>query len=355
MRRPPAPTPLIDLAAGRDQDDRAALRAAWRRIQSARVAGSTDLHVRELLFHVFARDRSGLGVQLSYTELARELETSPRTARDVVARASAEFGLLIVREQRYVSGGQAANRYAIAWDTVRAINTPGRTPAASTTGHPGQPTGVTPSPTLSAATPAPPDVPRQPPDVPRHPPDVTRRPPDLPRHPIEETPRSLPSHQPRISPPPPAASSATIDPTAASWPVVVSALTSLGMSRDGAAAATRTATDRGLTQADALDLVGRWQRLRAVNPAATVGWLHRWLTGQSKPPAADEAATRSKPSTNSTAEAIKLRRETLRARIVRSGRSTGTPEAIIDRRVAEALAAFDRDHTQPPTPNHPQP
>ena len=108
--------------------------------------------------------------------------------------------------------------------------------------------------------------------------------------------------------------------------------------------AIRTATDRGLTPADALDLVGRWQRLRAVNPAATVGWLHRWLMGQSPPPAAHETAPRSKASTTSTAEAIKLGRELRRSRIIREGRSTGTPEAIIDRLVAEALAAFDSKH-----------
>ena len=323
MTRRPPHQPLIEHAEGRDQDDRATLRACWRRIQATRRPGSTDLHVRELLFHVFARDRSGLGVQLTHAELAAELETTPRTARDVVDRAATEFRLLTVTQQRYITGGQSANRYAINWAEVKRINT-----------------GVTTAPTLADANPAPRDVTRHPPDAPRHPPDLLCHPPDAIRHPIEETPRSLPSILPKLSPPPPAT-----DTPAAGWPVVASVLRSMGMSTCGTSKAIESAQGRDLTPADALDLVARFRELRHRKPAATLGWLHRWLTGESPPPTAEEITPTAAPRPNrtlSSAEQLKLDRERIRARIVRRDRAAGLPEAVIDRRIAEALANFDR-------------
>jgi hypothetical protein len=341
MTRRPPHQPLIEHAEGRDQDDRATLRACWRRIQATRRPGSTDLHVRELLFHVFARDRSGLGVQLTHAELAAELETTPRTARDVVDRAATEFRLLTVTQQRYITGGQSANRYAINWAEVQRLNTGGTTTATQST------TGVTPAPTLADATPAPPDVTRHPPDLLCHPPDLLCHPPDLlchppdvTRHPIEETPRSLPSILPKLSPPPPAT-----DTPAAGWPVVASVLRSMGMSTCGTSKAIESAQGRDLTPADALDLVARFRDLRNRKPAATLGWLHRWLTGESPPPSAEEITPTAAPRPNrtlSSAEQLKLDRERIRARIVRRDRAAGIPEAVIDRRIAEALANFDR-------------
>lgn len=114
--------PLIELAEGADQDDRASLRAAWRVVRRELVRRTvTDLHVRELLFFVLAKDKSRLGVQLFIREIADELECSERTARSIIDRAATEFGLLMVVEQRYVHGGQTANRYSIDWAMVHSI------------------------------------------------------------------------------------------------------------------------------------------------------------------------------------------------------------------------------------------
>jgi hypothetical protein len=365
------PRPLIEEIEGRDQDDRAALRAAWRRLQASRGrAGSTDLHVRELLFHVFARDRSGanfgagqsLGVQLSYSDLAAELETTPKTARSVVARAVDEFGLLLVREQRYVSGGQSANRYAIDWAAVRAVNngtanathaTPANVTAAadlSDSVTPAEPASlapsVTPAPVLvcqpSSVTPAPEST-LGPPALSGHPPVLSGHPPVLSGHPYKELPRITP----RITPPPP--------PTdGPEWPVVVSVLVSLGMSGDGAASAIAAAQRRDLTPADGLGLVDLFRRVRASGSPATPGWLYRWFTGQSVPPL-DPAATSATPArTAISTTSPTTQRENLRARIVKAGRLAGVPEAAIDRRVQEALAAFDRTAAPQPQPE-PQP
>jgi len=358
------PRPLIEEIEGRDQDDRAALRAAWRRLQAARAsgpnprrAGSTDLHVRELLFHVFARDRSGagaiagqsLGVQLSYSDLAAELETTPKTARSVVARAVDEFGLLLVREQRYVSGGQSANRYAIDWAAVRAVNngtanathaTPANVTAAadlSDSVTPAEPASLAPSVTpapvlvcqLSSVTPAPEST-LGPPAISGHPPALLGHPPALTSHPYKELPRI----KPRITPPPP-----TDGPQ---WPVVVSVLVSLGMSGDGAASAIAAAQRRDLTPADGIGLVDLFRRVRDSGSPATPGWLYRWFTGQSQPPADPAAASAPPARVATTTTSATTQRENLRARIVKAGRLAGVPEAAIDRRVQEALAAFDR-------------
>jgi hypothetical protein len=369
------PRPLIEEIEGRDQDDRAALRAAWRRLQASRGrAGSTDLHVRELLFHVFARDRSGanfgagqsLGVQLSYSDLAAELETTPKTARSVVSRAVDEFGLLIVREQRYVSGGQSANRYAIDWAAVRAVNNgtanathanPANVTAAadlSDSVTPAEPASlapsVTPAPVLvcqpSSVTPAPEST-LGPPALTSHPPALSGHPPALTSHPYNELPRI----RPRITPPPP-----TQPATEPTWEVVVSVLTSLGMSGDGAASAIAAAQRRDLTPADGLGLVDLFRRVRASGSPATPGWLYRWFTGQSVPPLDPAAASAPPARVATTTTSATTQRENLRARIVKAGRLAGVPEAAIDRRVQEALAAFDRTaNPQPVSPCNREP
>ncbi len=116
-------TPLIELAEGIEHDDRAALWSAWvRQGDGTSRRPVTNLHVRELLMYVFATDRDGRGVQMTYDELALKLECTRKVARSVVDRAASEFGMLAVKEQRYASGGQTANRYSIEWPVVRAIN-----------------------------------------------------------------------------------------------------------------------------------------------------------------------------------------------------------------------------------------
>lgn len=115
--------PLIHQAEGADQEDRASLLAAFKRVMhSHRRREISDLHVRELLTYVLAADRDGRGVQLSYDDVANLLCCERSTARSVVNRAEREYGLLQVIEERYVRGGQAPNRYAIDWRAVRSIN-----------------------------------------------------------------------------------------------------------------------------------------------------------------------------------------------------------------------------------------
>ncbi len=116
-------TPLIDIAEGQDQENRASLLAAFRRLVACRRRRElTDLHVRELLTYVLSTDRDGRGVQLSYDDIAQVLCCERSTARLVVSRAMDTYGLLAVIESRYARGGQAPNRYAIEWSAVRDAN-----------------------------------------------------------------------------------------------------------------------------------------------------------------------------------------------------------------------------------------
>lgn len=123
MKRNQSPTrPLVDLAEGRDQDDRSDLYLAFRRCASWRKVTHSNLHVRELLMYVCACDRDGRGVQKSYSEIADRLELKDdQAARYVIARAAKDFRLLLITEARYERGGQTANRYSINWPLVRAI------------------------------------------------------------------------------------------------------------------------------------------------------------------------------------------------------------------------------------------
>ena len=115
--------PLLDMAQGRDQDDRSALLAAYFRVlQSHRRREVTDLHVRELLTYVLVNNRDGRGVQMSHDDVANTLCCERSTARKVVDRAEVVYGLLAVTEDRYVRGGQAPNRYSIDWQAVRTVN-----------------------------------------------------------------------------------------------------------------------------------------------------------------------------------------------------------------------------------------
>jgi len=342
MKRP-QPRPLIETAEGRDQDDRASLWSAWRRLQSTRVAGSTDLHVRELLFVVHALDRTGDGAELTHTDLAERLETTPATVRRVIRRAVDEFGLLRVRSQRYITGGTRANRYSIDWTAVRSTNLPSVTPADGITQD------VTPA-SDRCVTPAsdPPTVNDQltvrPPVLTAHPPALTEHPPVLTEQAIEETTRPISSDPSRHSPPPRDEATATAQPVG--WVVVVSALVDLGMSVDGSQSAITAAQRRELTPGDVMSLVDRYRRDLATTSGIHVGWLHRWITGRSRPP--EPPQPKPAPATSSgllsAAQQRAQARERLRSRIIRAGREANAPEAVIDRRAQEALERFDQTH-----------
>ncbi len=115
--------PLIDLANGRDQDNRSAvLSAFWRILNSRRRREPFDLHVRELITYVLANDRDGRGIQLSYDDIGNVLACERSTARAVVRRLMEVYGLVAITEDRYVRGGQAPNRYSIDWAAVRSVN-----------------------------------------------------------------------------------------------------------------------------------------------------------------------------------------------------------------------------------------
>ncbi|MDD4888298.1 MAG: hypothetical protein PHU85_00065 [Phycisphaerae bacterium] len=111
-----------------------------------RVA-SGDCRLAQLCMYVFRVTKggaAGLVCKKSYKELAAApygLCCSREGARKVVARA-ARFGLIGVREDPYVSGGQAANSYWIDWDGVRRLLDLSRRPGGDRAPHgPGVPEG----------------------------------------------------------------------------------------------------------------------------------------------------------------------------------------------------------------------
>lgn len=148
MQKAGSQLPLIDHCEGADADDRASIASAWLRIwRQQSKPGVTDLHCEQFVLAVFACDKRRTGVQWSYGEIADRLRVSVPTARKIVERCVGEFGLIAVVEERYARGGQAANKYMIDFQMVRAINanmaTRGdiargrRSRPADTPGHPG--------------------------------------------------------------------------------------------------------------------------------------------------------------------------------------------------------------------------
>lgn len=82
----------------------------------------------ERVFYLTHGGREGESVVKSYSELAARplwLCCSTSKARSTVGLAR-HYGLLKVSEDRYASGGQKANHYAIDWEGVRAILHGGR-------------------------------------------------------------------------------------------------------------------------------------------------------------------------------------------------------------------------------------
>ncbi len=120
------------------------------------------------------------------------------------------------------------------------------------------------------------------------------------------------------------------------WAVVVSAFLERGMSPDGAFKAVTTAQSRELTPDDAQRLIAVWERLRAHQPHVTIGWLYRWMTGQSRPPedAREDRSARA-PSRSVSLMSDTTRREILRARLWREGRNRGLSEEVIEARFRE--------------------
>ncbi|QDV26724.1 helix-turn-helix domain-containing protein [Aureliella helgolandensis] len=117
------------------------------------------------------------------------------------------------------------------------------------------------------------------------------------------------------------------------WEVVVSELIELGLSETGARQAAAAARNRGLTPDQAHEL-GETYRTRTrpgyAGKAPTVGWLYRWLTGQSTPE--PDPAERPKPVTSGRGDALtrdQIDAERRRREIIRQARSRGLSEEQI--------------------------
>jgi hypothetical protein len=308
-------TPLIDLANGRDQDDRSDLYLAFKRCAQWRKVTQTNLHVRELLFWVMAVDRDGKGISKSAAEIADRLELKDaRAARYVIQRAAEDFKLLVVSEGRYQRGGQTANRYAINWPLVRAIRdgiedgNPWRTThaAGATELHP---------PTTECDAGA-----------------TELHPPTTELHPYKEHSRTNTRTITRTTTKNPAESSEPAEAAAGDWQSVVSCCRDCGLSADGAAKAVEAARERGLTPVAVIELAKRYDALAADSEGVTPGWLYRWLTGDAEPPAIQAARTVGRGDAMTKTEA---RAAVVRCQIVRAGRRDGLSE--------EAIAARCRD------------
>lgn len=339
----PEARPLVELAEGRDQDDRSDLYLAYRRCAQWRKVTHSNLHVRELLFYVAACDRDGRGVQKSYAEIAERLELKDdQAARYVITRAAKDFRLLLITEARYERGGQTANRYSVNWPLVRAIRDgledgrpyqaprePGVTEsqagvtesqAGVTESHPYKEYSRTNTRTNSFNS---------------HTTNTSNR--DKHGHPE-------PDHEPACEPD--HGQTVRTVQTVETWEVVVSELMDLegdfALSRRGTARAVEAARTRGLTVEGARALMELY-RERSRDPYWTdekhmnVGWLARWLTGDSAPEPERKKPRWIEPGLRGDAiSREQLSRETLRVRIVRAGRQAGASQDEIEKRLAQA-------------------
>lgn len=304
-RRREEPRPLIEQAEGADADELSDLVAAFNRLSGqGRRLVVTDLHVRELLRAVYAVGKGPSGVQWSHQEIASRLVCEVATARRVIERAATEFGLLEVIEQRYVTGGQSANRYKINWQMVRSVNAGKvhrRDIGKSATEEPTQE--------------GPGALREQPPALSAHGGALREQGAALREHPYKETSSisnsissSTHSLTPRVT-----TNRPDVNLPTGGWEVVVSALEERLM--DDARNAANLAALRGLTAEDVLDLIERWDGQQATHPKkVNIGWLHRWMTGLSRPKAAydppsaqPKAKAPSRPSNRDAAERMRIR------------------------------------------------
>jgi hypothetical protein len=106
------------------------------------------------------------------------------------------------------------------------------------------------------------------------------------------------------------------------WDVVVSALAGLGMC--DAIGAVGLAQQRGLTHEVVSTFIARYVQLTAACPDANVGWLHRWISGKSRPPEATVSAVKRQSLLGPTAQA-ELEKELGRMRKLREDRKRRVP------------------------------
>jgi hypothetical protein len=207
-------------------------------------------------FVLLVLDVTGNGwLHKSYNELADWLHVSKSTARRVVARC-VEAGLVVAAEERYRSGGQRDNAYAIDWDGVRAR-------CFNATLIDGPVARDTVPPVAAGQG-------EQPPAQNEHPPAHPEQPPAQNEHPYKEY---IPPSDPPKNPPPPPERPGGGGGSSAGWGEVRSRLRDHGMADD--VGAIRAAQRDGLSAGTAGELIDHWE---AARPAWDVGALYWRLT-----------------------------------------------------------------------------
>lgn len=248
--------PLIDLIEGKEQEDRATLYSAFARIRDrANWPHEYDLAVRELLFYIRASDRDGNGVQLSFPEIAKRLETTDSRARRIVDRASKHYSLLAVKADYNARGGRIANRYSIDWIQVHLVNR-GESldppPPAVCVGGPAVCVG---GPAASAQA-------------------------------IKEDTRTKPEFFPLTTTTTTTAIAGTASSidhgTTVDWGVVVVSLQEVGVADRNCRPAIAAAARLGMTPETVMQLVAHYRELPDANKQPS--WLFRWLTMKGSAP-----------------------------------------------------------------------
>ena len=263
----------------------------------------------------------------SREEMADKIRCSTKTITRA-AQALARQSLVITVPKKNKKGQRDSNYYIVIWTELQLLVPEWREAYAKMSNELSSPRDVASSPR---------DVTSNPRDVASNPRDVTS-PEQLTTNnsknnsknnsPLQRSRRANRRTEPQ-----------TLDVPAA-WLVVVSALEESGMGdRGGAVTAARR---RKLTPADVLDLVERWNSLRASQPHVTVGYLYRWITGQSRPPWEEDSQAGTRKAASLTSETTE--REKIRAKVVKAGRRAGVSEERIEARVTEALAHYDREN-----------
>jgi AraC-like DNA-binding protein len=117
------------------------------------------------------------------------------------------------------------------------------------------------------------------------------------------------------------------------WEVVVSDLRKLEMG--DARGAVRTAQQRGMAPETVTEWIARYVQLTAADSSITIGHLHRWLTGRSKPPWLVPPKVARMPSNSLMSESTRrtLNEIALRKRLQQEGKSLTEIDDIVTQRM----------------------
>lgn len=341
--------PIIEYCEGKDQDDRAALLAAFYRLVGTHARREvSDLHVRELLTYVLHCDRDGRGMPLSYDDVGDQLCCERSTARRVVDRAEQVYGLLERIEDRYSRGGQAPNRYRVDWQRVRAVNrgelgTSAPRPDADTRHDLDSAASVAMG-GRPAATTAHPGATRAQAAATREHPGATRAQPYK-EYTLCETLSSSLTTTDAVGVVREQAGGVVVSEDRdfskeeQAWRSYAAELTALHMSPQGAQVAIDAARAAGMSHGRAIELLALYHRLRSRDRRVNAGWLNRWLRGLSQPPDSDAPQRTQLGQRGDAMPRERIRGLVGSGEIIRSGRRRGLSDEEI---LAELRAAgFD--------------